>query len=98
MAIYDLFAEYGLCCVGEDGEGVDRIFFKFVIKYLLVLDMEFKFSNYFLSNDTEESLFRGLYIDDFVKMFLDRLSIKLFLVMVVVVEFGDKEVRDNIFF
>lgn len=96
VAIHDLLAEYGLCCVGEDGEGVDRTFLKLAIKHLLALDMELKSSNHSLSNDTEESLPRGPHIDDLVKMSSDRPSTKLSPAMAVVAESGDKEARDNI--
>ncbi|GAB2275872.1 hypothetical protein Dimus_010617 [Dionaea muscipula] len=42
VAIHDLLSEYGICCVGEDGEGVDGTFLKLAIKHLLALDMELK--------------------------------------------------------
>lgn len=39
MAIHDLLAEYGLCCVGDGEEGT---FLKLAIKHLLALDMKLK--------------------------------------------------------
>ncbi|KAJ8774813.1 hypothetical protein K2173_017259 [Erythroxylum novogranatense] len=40
VAIHDLLAEYGICCVGEDGE--EGTFLRFAIKHLLALDMKMK--------------------------------------------------------
>lgn len=42
VGLHDLLAEYGLCCVGEDGEGEEGMFLKFAIKHLLALDMRLK--------------------------------------------------------
>ncbi|EEF45833.1 conserved hypothetical protein [Ricinus communis] len=42
VAIHDLLAEYGLCCMGEGGKGEEGTFLKFAIKHLLALDMKLK--------------------------------------------------------
>lgn len=52
MAIHDLLAEYGLCCVGEGGKGEEGTFLRFAIKHLLALDMKLK-SN--LNSSSRES-------------------------------------------
>ncbi|XP_027356067.1 calcineurin-binding protein 1 isoform X2 [Abrus precatorius] len=44
VAMHDLLAEYGLCCVGEGGKGEERTFLRFAIKHLLALDMKLKSS------------------------------------------------------
>lgn len=67
VAIHDVLAEFGLCCVGEDGEGVDGTFLKLAIKHLLAMKLKSshhtsnKQSNVFnddmkMSADTEMSL------------------------------------------
>lgn len=56
LAIHDLLAEYGLCCVGEDGEGIDGTFLKIAIKHLLTLDMRLKSNNHYLSKEAGESV------------------------------------------
>lgn len=53
MAAHDLLAEYGLCCVGEGGEGEEGTFLKFAIKRLLALNMKLK-SNF--SSPNEETI------------------------------------------
>ncbi|XVE70975.1 hypothetical protein DITRI_Ditri10aG0113000 [Diplodiscus trichospermus] len=53
VAIHDLLAEYGLCCVGDGGEGEEAPFLKFAIKHLLALDMKLKSS--FNSSNRETS-------------------------------------------
>lgn len=45
-----MLAEYGLCCVGEDGEGVDGTFLKLAIKHLLA--MKLKSSHHSLSMES----------------------------------------------
>ncbi|KAJ9183530.1 hypothetical protein P3X46_007373 [Hevea brasiliensis] len=52
VAIHDLLAEYGLCCVGERGKGEEGTFLRFAIKHLLALDMKLK-SN--LNSSSRES-------------------------------------------
>ncbi|OAY54221.1 calcineurin-binding protein 1 isoform X4 [Manihot esculenta] len=52
VAIHDLLAEYGLCCVGEGGKGEEGTFLRFAIKHLLALDMKLK-SN--LNSSSRES-------------------------------------------
>lgn len=42
MAVHDLLADYGLCCVGRDSEGEEGKFLKFAIKHLLALDVKLK--------------------------------------------------------
>ncbi|KNA19664.1 hypothetical protein SOVF_059500 isoform B [Spinacia oleracea] len=49
-AIHNVLAEYGLCCVGEDGEGVDGTFLKLAIKHLLA--MKLKSSHHSLSMES----------------------------------------------
>ncbi|KAL9249435.1 Calcineurin-binding protein 1-like protein [Drosera capensis] len=39
-AIHDLLAEYGICCVGDNRDGIDGTFLKLAIRHLLALDME----------------------------------------------------------
>ena len=56
LAIHDLLAEFGLCCVGEDGEGVDGTFLKIAIKHLLTLDMRLKSNSHSFSKEAEESV------------------------------------------
>ncbi|KAL5850527.1 hypothetical protein ACOSQ4_008540 [Xanthoceras sorbifolium] len=53
VAVHDLLAEYGLCCVGEGGEGEEGTFLKFAIKHLLALNMKLK-SNF--SSPTKETI------------------------------------------
>ncbi|KAL2940174.1 Calcineurin-binding protein 1 [Bienertia sinuspersici] len=50
VAIHDVLAEYGLCCVGEDGEGVDGTFLKLAIKHLLAIKL--KSSQQFMSKES----------------------------------------------
>ncbi|GAB2250906.1 hypothetical protein Droror1_Dr00017156 [Drosera rotundifolia] len=40
--IHDLLAEYEICCVGDNRDGIDGTFLKLAIKHLLALDMELK--------------------------------------------------------
>lgn len=47
VAIHNVLAEYGLCCVGKDGDGVDGTFLKLAIKHLLA--MKLKSSHHSLS-------------------------------------------------
>ncbi|GAB4837158.1 hypothetical protein Ancab_002069 [Ancistrocladus abbreviatus] len=63
VAIHDLLAEFGLCCVGEDGEGVDGTFLKLAIKHLLVLDMRLK-SNLQSSDGRPETTISHSQISD----------------------------------
>lgn len=49
MAVHDLLAEYGLCCMGEDGEGVEGTFLRLAIKHLLALDMNLKSNFHFIN-------------------------------------------------
>ncbi|GAV56976.1 TPR_11 domain-containing protein [Cephalotus follicularis] len=42
VALHDLLADYGLCCVGENGKGEEGAFLKFAIKHLFALDMKLK--------------------------------------------------------
>jgi len=44
VATHDLLAEYGLCCLGEGGNGEEGTFLRFAIKHLLALDMKLKSS------------------------------------------------------
>lgn len=52
--MHDLLAEYGICCVGEGGEGEEGIFLKFAIKRLLALDMKLKANMNASNKDTTE--------------------------------------------
>uniref|UniRef100_A0A803LBH5 Calcineurin-binding protein 1 n=1 Tax=Chenopodium quinoa TaxID=63459 RepID=A0A803LBH5_CHEQI len=53
LTIHDVLAEYGLCCVGEDGEGVDGTFLKLAIKHLLAIKL--KSSHHSLSKESNGS-------------------------------------------
>ncbi|KAJ1409794.1 Tetratricopeptide-like helical domain superfamily [Sesbania bispinosa] len=52
VAMHDLLAEYGLCCVGEGGKGEEGTFLRFAIKHLLALDMKFKSSFNLLNKES----------------------------------------------
>ncbi|KAL9227273.1 hypothetical protein vseg_002982 [Gypsophila vaccaria] len=64
VAIHDVLAEYGLCCFGKNGEGVDGTFLKLAIKHLLALDMKLKSDRHSVSKETEENLSTGQINDD----------------------------------
>lgn len=49
-AIHDVLAKFGLCCVGEDGIGVDGTFLKLAIKHLLA--MKIKSSHHSMSKES----------------------------------------------
>lgn len=51
-AIHDVLAEYGLCCVGKDGEGVDGTFLKLAIKHLLAIKL--KSSHQFMCKESND--------------------------------------------
>ncbi|XP_057248653.1 calcineurin-binding protein 1 isoform X2 [Beta vulgaris subsp. vulgaris] len=50
-AIHDVLAKFGLCCVGEDGIGVDGTFLKLAIKHLLA--MKIKSSHHSMSKESK---------------------------------------------
>ncbi|KAL8161071.1 hypothetical protein V2J09_012560, partial [Rumex salicifolius] len=52
VGIHDLLAEYGLCCVDDEG-GVDGTFLKLAIKHLLALDVKLKSSSHSLNEGAE---------------------------------------------
>ncbi|XP_074317370.1 calcineurin-binding protein 1 [Silene latifolia] len=83
VAIHDVLAEYGLCCFGKNGEGVDGTFLKLAIKHLLGLDMKLKSSCHSLSKETEENLSTSQIKDD-SKMSSDGMGMEVCLTDIVV--------------
>ncbi|GMH10793.1 hypothetical protein Nepgr_012634 [Nepenthes gracilis] len=78
VAIHDLLAEYGFCCVDEDGEGVDGTFLKLAIKHLLALDMKLKSNFHSLDKGTEITVSHGQISDiDAVKESSDVLNMEV---------------------
>lgn len=55
MAIHDMLAEFGICCVQENGEEQEETFLKLAIKHLLALDMKLKSNTHSLNKGKETS-------------------------------------------
>ncbi|KAK9699813.1 hypothetical protein RND81_08G196900 [Saponaria officinalis] len=83
VAIHDVLAEYGLCCFGKNGEGVDGTFLKLAIKHLLALDMKLKSNRHSVSKETEESLSTSQINDD-AKIASDGIDMEMSLADIIV--------------